>query len=147
VRAALLDRQRQMAKPPGLVADGRDMGTVVFPEAPLKIFLTASGGRACQRRQEQLLAKGQSVNLARLLGTIEERDARDRNRSDSPLVPADDAAGDRQHGDFGRRRARPERWMQPGSAIARLMPWRAVRSACAVPVDSVPVRVRDRQVR
>jgi cytidylate kinase len=91
VRAALLDRQRQMAKPPGLVADGRDMGTVVFPRAALKIFLTASADARARRRQEQLLAKGQSVNLARLLGTIEERDARDRNRSDSPLVPADDA--------------------------------------------------------
>jgi len=91
VRAALLDRQRQMAKPPGLVADGRDMGTVVFPGAPLKIFLTASAVARAQRRQQQLLAKGESVNLARLLGTIEERDARDRNRAEAPLVPADDA--------------------------------------------------------
>lgn len=91
VRAALLDRQRQMAKAPGLVADGRDMGTVVFPQAALKIFLTASAAARAERRQQQLLANGESVNLARLLGTIEERDARDRNRSDSPLVPADDA--------------------------------------------------------
>lgn len=91
VRAALLERQRLMAMPPGLVADGRDMGTVVFPDAPLKVFLTASAEARAQRRQHQLMAKGESVTLARLLETIEERDARDRNRSESPLVPADDA--------------------------------------------------------
>ena len=91
VRAALLDRQRAFAKAPGLVADGRDMGTVVFPQAPLKIFLTASSEARAKRRQAQLLAKGESVTLARLLETIEERDARDRSREASPLVPADDA--------------------------------------------------------
>ena len=91
VRAALLDRQRAFAKGPGLVADGRDMGTVVFPQAPLKIFLTASSEARAKRRQAQLLAKGESVTLARLLETIEERDARDRSREASPLVPADDA--------------------------------------------------------
>ena len=91
VRAALLDRQRAFAKAPGLVADGRDMGTVVFPRAPLKIFLTASSEARAKRRQAQLLAKGESVTLARLLETIEERDARDRSREASPLVPADDA--------------------------------------------------------
>lgn len=91
VRAALLERQRLMAMAPGLVADGRDMGTVVFPDAPLKIFLTASAAARAERRQRQLMAKGESVTLARLLETIEERDARDRNRSESPLVPADDA--------------------------------------------------------
>ncbi len=91
VRSALLDRQRQMATSPGLVADGRDMGTVVFPDAPLKIFLTASSEARAERRQQQLLAKGESVTLARLLETIEERDARDRSRAESPLVPADDA--------------------------------------------------------
>ena len=91
VRAALLDRQRVFAKAPGLVADGRDMGTVVFPQAPLKIFLTASSEARAKRRQAQLLAKGESVTLARLLETIEERDARDRSREASPLVPADDA--------------------------------------------------------
>ncbi|EAQ96790.1 (d)CMP kinase [Congregibacter litoralis] len=91
VRAALLARQRQMAVAPGLVADGRDMGTVVFPDAPLKIFLTASARARAERRHRQLMAKGESVTLARLLETIEERDARDRNRAESPLVPANDA--------------------------------------------------------
>lgn len=91
VRAALLERQRQMAISPGLVADGRDMGTVVFPDAPLKIFLTASAEARAERRFLQLKEKGENVTLARLLETIEERDARDRNRAESPLVPADDA--------------------------------------------------------
>ncbi len=91
VRAALLDRQRQMAQPPGLVADGRDMGTVVFPDAPLKIFLTATAEARAERRYRQLMDKGESGTLARLLETIQERDARDINRAESPLVPADDA--------------------------------------------------------
>ena len=91
VRQALLDRQRRFARAPGLVADGRDMGTVVFPEAPLKIFLTASAEARAERRYQQLLAQGESVSLPRLLETIEERDARDRNRADSPLKPAADA--------------------------------------------------------
>lgn len=91
VRQALLDRQRRMARPPGLVADGRDMGTVVFPDAPLKIFLTASAEARAVRRYRQLLDRGESATLARLLETIEERDARDRNRAESPLIPADDA--------------------------------------------------------
>ena len=76
---------------PGLVADGRDMGTVVFPDAPLKFFLTASTSERAQRRYNQLLAKGESVSLPRLLEAIEERDARDSCRSVSPLVPAEDA--------------------------------------------------------
>jgi len=91
VREALLERQRRFAQAPGLVADGRDMGTVVFPEAPLKIFLTASARERAERRQRQLLEKGEAVSLRALLETIEERDARDRNREDAPLVPADDA--------------------------------------------------------
>jgi cytidylate kinase len=91
VRAALLARQQRFARPPGLVADGRDMGTVVFPEAQLKIFLTASARARAERRQQQLLGQGESVSLRALLETIEERDARDRNRPDSPLLPADDA--------------------------------------------------------
>ncbi|MEO0438476.1 MAG: (d)CMP kinase [Pseudomonadota bacterium] len=91
VRLALLERQKQMAQAPGLVADGRDMGTVVFPNAPLKIFLTASSQARAERRRDQLLAQGQSVTLPRLLEAIEERDARDRSRVESPLVPADDA--------------------------------------------------------
>lgn len=91
VRLALLDRQRKLATLPGLVADGRDMGTVVFPEAPLKIFLTASAEARAHRRQAQLLEKGESVSLPRLLESINERDERDTNRSASPLVAANDA--------------------------------------------------------
>jgi len=91
VREALLQRQREFLQPPGLVADGRDMGTVVFPAAPLKIFLTASAAERAQRRYRQLLEKGENVSLPRLLEDIEERDARDSSRSVSPLVPAEDA--------------------------------------------------------
>lgn len=91
VREALLARQREFRQPPGLVADGRDMGTVVFPDAPLKIFLTASAEERARRRYRQLLEKGESVSLPRLLEDIEERDARDRNRAVAPLVPAGDA--------------------------------------------------------
>ena len=91
VRVALLDRQRSMATLPGLVADGRDMGTVVFPNAVLKIFLTASAEARARRRQAQLLEKGESVSLRRLLDSINERDERDANRSASPLVAAEDA--------------------------------------------------------
>jgi cytidylate kinase len=91
VREALLARQREFRRPPGLVADGRDMGTVVFPDAPLKFFLTASAEERAHRRHKQLIAKGESVSLARLLRDIEERDARDSSRAVSPLVPAEDA--------------------------------------------------------
>ncbi|MEP0203547.1 MAG: (d)CMP kinase [Halioglobus sp.] len=91
VRTALLERQREFAKPPGLVADGRDMGTVVFPGAQLKIFLTASASERAERRFKQLIEKGESVSLPRLLEDIQERDARDSQRSVSPLVPAEDA--------------------------------------------------------
>jgi len=91
VRAALLDWQRAYAQPPGLVADGRDMGTTVFPQAGLKIFLTASAGERAERRYKQLKEKGLPANLAALEEEIEERDARDRNRAASPLVPAPDA--------------------------------------------------------
>ncbi len=91
VRLALLDRQREFAQSPGLVADGRDMGTVVFPSAPLKFFLTASAQERAQRRYAQLIAKGESVNLPRLLEDIQERDARDISRAASPLVSAEDA--------------------------------------------------------
>jgi len=91
VREALLARQRDFLQPPGLVADGRDMGTVVFPDAPLKFFLTASAQERAERRYKQLIAKGESVSLPRLLEDIEERDARDSSRSVSPLVPAGDA--------------------------------------------------------
>lgn len=91
VREALLKRQREMRKAPGLVADGRDMGTVVFPNAPLKFFLTASAEERAQRRYKQLIDKGESVSLPRLLQEIRERDERDSTRAVSPLVPAEDA--------------------------------------------------------
>jgi cytidylate kinase len=88
VRAALLAWQRDYAQPPGLVADGRDMGTTVFPSAGVKIFLTASALERAERRYKQLKEKGLPANLAALTAEIEERDARDRNREASPLVPA-----------------------------------------------------------
>lgn len=91
VREALLQRQREFMQSPGLVADGRDMGTVVFSDAPLKFFLTASVSERAQRRYKQLMAKGESVNLPRLLEDIRERDDRDSSRQISPLVPAEDA--------------------------------------------------------
>lgn len=91
VREALLERQRNFRQPPGLVADGRDMGTTVFPEAKLKIFLTASAEERAQRRYKQLKDKGISVTLAALVQEINQRDERDSSRSVSPLIPAPDA--------------------------------------------------------
>jgi cytidylate kinase len=91
VRAALLDRQRAFAGAPGLVADGRDMGTVIFPGAPLKIFLTASAEERARRRYNQLKDKGLGANLAALSLEIAERDRRDASRAVAPLRPADDA--------------------------------------------------------
>jgi cytidylate kinase len=91
VREALLQRQRDFQQPPGLVADGRDMGTTVFPAAGVKIFLTASVDERAQRRYKQLKEKGISANLPDLLTEIAERDARDAERSVSPLKPAADA--------------------------------------------------------
>ena len=91
VRAALLARQREFLRPPGLVADGRDMGTVVFPAAELKIFLTASPAIRAERRYKQLKQKGIDVNLARLSEDITARDRRDQEREVSPLQPASDA--------------------------------------------------------
>jgi cytidylate kinase len=91
VRAALVQRQRAFRKLPGLVADGRDMGTVIFPDAKLKIFLTASVEARADRRYKQLKQKGESVNLPRLFRDIEKRDERDMSRSISPLTPAKDA--------------------------------------------------------
>jgi cytidylate kinase len=91
VREALLARQRELAVAPGLIADGRDMGTVVFPDAPVKIFLEASAMARAQRRQSQLQLQGEDVSLPRLLEAIEARDLRDRTRAVSPLVPAEDA--------------------------------------------------------
>ncbi len=85
VRSALLEWQRACARPPGLVADGRDMGTVVFPDAAVKIFLTASAQERALRRYKQLKEKGLDANLARLVAEIQERDDRDQNRSVAPL--------------------------------------------------------------
>ena len=91
VRAALLERQRRFAVPPGLVADGRDMGTVVFPQAEVKIFLTASASERALRRHKQLKEKGVAANLAALSLEIAERDLRDSTRAASPLVASADA--------------------------------------------------------
>jgi cytidylate kinase len=91
VRAALLDRQRAFRRAPGLVADGRDMGTVVFPDATLKVFLTASQEERAGRRYKQLIEKGISSTLESLLRDIRDRDARDAERAVAPLAPASDA--------------------------------------------------------
>lgn len=91
VRTALLSRQRAFKEPPGLATDGRDMGTVVFPEAEVKIFLTASPEERAMRRYKQLMAKGIDVNLGDLVEELRERDRRDRERTVAPLKPADDA--------------------------------------------------------
>ena len=91
VREALLRRQRAFQESPGLVADGRDMGTVVFPDAVVKLFLTASAEARAERRYNQLKAKGMDVNIARLLTDIKARDERDTQRAVAPLVPAEDA--------------------------------------------------------
>ena len=91
VRAALKDRQRDFRQAPGLVADGRDMGTVIFPDAFYKVFLTASADERAERRYKQLNDKGVSVTLAGLLREILARDARDASRAVAPLRPADDA--------------------------------------------------------
>ena len=91
VRVALLERQRAFRRPPGLVADGRDMGTVVFPDAKLKVFLTASSEERAMRRHKQLIEKGISSTIESLLLDIRERDARDAGRAVAPLAPAADA--------------------------------------------------------
>ncbi|HSC78952.1 MAG TPA: (d)CMP kinase [Chitinolyticbacter sp.] len=91
VRAALLQRQRGYARMPGLVADGRDMGSVVFPEAPLKVFLTASAAVRATRRYQQLIGRGEAADLAAITADLEARDARDRARSVSPLAQQADA--------------------------------------------------------
>ena len=91
VRQSLLVRQQAFQMAPGLVADGRDMGTVVFPEAGLKVFLTATAQERAERRHKQLKEQGNSVSIATLSRAIEERDRRDRTRAVAPLIPADDA--------------------------------------------------------
>jgi cytidylate kinase len=91
VRRVLLQKQRDFKQLPGLVADGRDMGTVVFPEAPFKVFLTASASERAMRRYKQLIEKGIDANLAQITSEIEERDRRDRERATAPLAMASDA--------------------------------------------------------
>jgi cytidylate kinase len=91
VRAALLDRQRAYRQPPGLVADGRDMGTVIFPDATAKVFLTASAEARAERRYKQLIEKGNSASLPALVADMQARDARDTARAVAPLKPAPDA--------------------------------------------------------
>ena len=91
VRQALLGRQRAFRRPPGLVADGRDMGTVVFPDAALKVFLTASAEIRAQRRYKQLIEKGIAANLSALSRDLAERDKRDATRAVAPLIPAPDS--------------------------------------------------------
>ena len=91
VRAALLQRQRDFVQAPGLVADGRDMGTTVFPSAQVKIFLTASAEARAERRYKQLVEKGAEVDMAEIVRDIKARDDRDTQRETSPLKPADDA--------------------------------------------------------
>ena len=91
LRSALVDMQHSFCKAPGLVADGRDMGTVIFPDAKLKVFLTASTETRAQRRYQQLLGKNQPANYENILQDLTERDARDKNRTSAPLVMAGDA--------------------------------------------------------
>jgi cytidylate kinase len=111
VREALLQRQRDFARPPGLVADGRDMGTVVFPAAALKVFLTASSEERAVRRHKQLKEKGIDVSLPDLSSGIAQRDARDANRSVAPLKPASDA------------RVIDSTSLTPEEVIARILEW------------------------
>ena len=91
VREALLTLQHGFRRPPGLVADGRDMGTVVFPDAPVKVFLTATARARAERRHKQLMAKGVDVNVRNLFREMVERDRRDRERAVAPLRPAGDS--------------------------------------------------------
>ena len=91
VRKALQERQRAFAELPGLVADGRDMGTVIFPQAPVKVFLTASAQERADRRYKQLKSKGLSASLSDILTDIQKRDERDENRTVAPLKPSEDA--------------------------------------------------------
>lgn len=91
VRQALLQLQRDFRRLPGLVADGRDMGTVIFPDAALKVYLSASAQCRAERRFKQLIDKGLSANIADLLADLQARDARDMQRSTAPLKPAEDA--------------------------------------------------------
>jgi cytidylate kinase len=111
VREALLERQRAFARRPGLVADGRDMGTVVFPGARLKVFLTASAQVRAERRHKQLKEKGIDVSLPALSREIAERDRRDAARPVAPLRPADDA------------RVLDSTSVSPEKVLARILEW------------------------
>ncbi|HZL94620.1 MAG TPA: (d)CMP kinase [Vicinamibacterales bacterium] len=111
VRAALLQRQRDFERPPGIVADGRDMGTVVFPAAALKVFLTASTEARAMRRHKQLKEKGIDVSLPDLSWDIAQRDARDANRTVAPLRPAPDA------------RVIDSTSLTPKEVVARILEW------------------------
>lgn len=91
VRTALVALQQGFRRLPGLVADGRDMGTVIFPDAHLKVYLTASAGQRAERRHKQLISKGNSVTIDSLRADLEARDARDSSRAVAPLKPAEDA--------------------------------------------------------
>ena len=111
VREALLERQRAFARPPGLVADGRDMGTVVFPDATVKVFLTASAEERALRRHKQLKEKGIDVSLRDLSQGITERDERDASRSAAPLRAADDA------------RVLDSTDISPGQVVSQVLEW------------------------
>jgi len=111
VRHALLERQRGFARPPGLVADGRDMGTVVFPDAVLKVFLTASPEARAARRHKQLKEKGISVSLPGLSREIAQRDLRDASRPVAPLRPAESA------------RVLDSTSLTPDEVVARILGW------------------------
>ena len=111
VRKALWKRQRAFARPPGLVADGRDMGTVVFPEAELKVYLTASPEERARRRHKQLIQKGIDVSLPDLSEDIARRDERDANRVVAPLKPAEDA------------RVLDSTGLSPEEVVARIREW------------------------
>jgi len=120
VRAALLDRQRAFRRAPGLVADGRDMGTVVFPDADLKIFLVASAEARAQRRYKQLIEKGFSANLLTLLRDLEARDARDTQRANAPLAAAPDALVlDSSHLTIEQTVAQVMAWWQERASVPR----------------------------
>ena len=115
LRAALLDLQKSFRQPPGLVADGRDMGTVVFPDARLKVFLTASVEARAQRRHKQLSEKGFPSNIAILLQDLRARDARDSSRSAAPLRPAEDA------------RQLDSSWLSIEQVVAQILRWHGER--------------------
>lgn len=111
VRQALLDRQRAFRRPPGLVAEGRDMGTVVFPDARVKVFLTASVEERARRRYKQLMEKGMHASLASLSRELTERDLRDSARSAAPLAAAPDA------------RLLDSTHVEPQEVVARILAW------------------------